>query len=177
MDMGKYHRFRRVRFGYLLENGVPAHEECSVMSDDPQLELVSGVGTRDLPVDWVQACGILVSRNVFLSGITWEALRKQGLVYGRKVTLHGQSYLLRCPKVANHSEWEQFVTATSDNIEWKGESSFFGQEFIPGDGVFQPDRCSVVTHGGGSSMPGRSTKPTPTLGSGWFWSQSNQNRF
>ena len=148
MDMGKYHRFRRVRFGYLLENGVPAHEECSVMSDDPQLELVSGVGTRDLPVDWVQACGILVSRNVFLSGITWEALRKQGLVYGRKVTLHGQSYLLRCPKVANHSEWEQFVTATSDNIDWKGESSFFGQEFIPGDGVFQPDRCSVVTHGG-----------------------------
>ena len=80
MDMGKYHRFRRVRFGYLLENGVPASEGGSITVEDPRLELVNGVDMRDLPVDWVQSCGILVSRQVFLSGITWEALRKQGLV-------------------------------------------------------------------------------------------------
>ena len=40
------------------------------------------------------------------------------------------------------------MAATSQDIEWRGDSSFFGQEFIPGDGVFQMDRCSVVTHGG-----------------------------
>ena len=148
MDRSKDHKFHRNRFGHLLENGIPATEGGSVTFDDPHLELVSDVGTRDLPVDWVQSCGILASRHVFLSGITWETLRKQGLVYGRKITLYGQDYLLRCPQVANHGEWEQFVAATSQDIEWRGDSSFFGQEFIPGDGVFQMDRCSVVTHGG-----------------------------
>lgn len=53
MDRSKYHKFHRNRFGHLLENGIPATEGGSVTFDDPHLELVSDVGTRDLPVDWV----------------------------------------------------------------------------------------------------------------------------
>ena len=166
MDRSKYHKFHRNRFGHLLENGIPATEGGSVTFDDPHLELVSDVGTRDLPVDWVQSCGILASRHVFLSGITWETLRKQGLVYGRKITLYGQDYLLRCPQVANHGEWEQFVAATSQDIEWRAIPVSLDRSSFLATVCFRwiAARWSLMV--GRSSMPGMSTKPMTLSGSG-----------
>lgn len=138
--------FSRIYLGWLLDNGYICEPNRPAIPAEWDIQLVDRIPNQlSTPIDWVESCGILVSRNVFLVGITWETLRSQGLVYGRKVKLKGKDYLCRCPKLSNHGEWEQFLNATRHAVDWaSGSKGFFGQEFIAGDGVFQMDRCSVA---------------------------------
>lgn len=136
----------RKYLGWIYQNGEIA-EPGGLAEGECLIEIRDDGPYSEYPIDWVKGNGILVSRCVFLMGITWEELRRQGFIYGKVVTLQGKSYLCRSLRLSNHGEWEQFVKATKEAVDWSsGHSGFYGQEFISGDGIFMPDRCSTAGH-------------------------------
>lgn len=132
---------KHIAFGSLYENG----EFCKprrMFTEGPIEFLNSTLGA----IGWNRVNGIFYCRDVYCMGITWEELRSMGYVYGRPVRIDGVDYLCRCPRLSPGGEWEQVVQATEGQVEWdtKEGYQFFGQEYIPGDGVFQEVRCSVT---------------------------------
>lgn len=132
---------RSISFGSLYENGELCRSQAK-FSEGPIEFLDSTLGS----IRWVCVNGIFYCRNVYCMGITWEELRSMGYVYGRPVRIDGVDYLCRCPQLGPGGEWERVVQATEGQVEWdtKEGYQFFGQEYIPGDSVFQDDRCSVA---------------------------------
>lgn len=132
---------RSISFGSLYENGECCRPQAK-FSEGPIEFMDSTLGS----IRWVSVNGILYCRNVYCFGITWEELRSMGYVYGRPIRIDGADYLCRCPQLGSCGEWEWVVQTTEGKIEWdtKEGYQFFGQEYIPGDSVFQEARCLVA---------------------------------
>ena len=132
---------RAFAFGSLYENG----EFCKPQrkfSEGPIEFLDSTMGA----IGWNCISRIYYCRDIYCMGITWEELRSMGYVYGRPVRIDGVDYLCRCPQLGPGGEWERVVQATEGQVEWdtKEGYQFFGQEYIPGDGVFQEARPALL---------------------------------
>jgi len=97
-------------------------------------------------VSWVNVNGLLVADHVICIGISWDILNKQGLIFGRKVTIDGTPYLCRSLKVGNNSgvpnEWDDILDATSeDDSLWHWKNIYFwGQETSKYDMTYQASR-------------------------------------
>lgn len=132
---------RSISFGSLYENG----ELCK-----PQRKFSEGpiefLDSTLSAIGWNRVNGVFYCRDVYCMGITWEELRSMGYVYGRPVRIDGADYICRCPQLGHGGEWERVIQATEGQVEWDTPEGyqFFGQEYIPGDSVFQEARCSVA---------------------------------
>lgn len=107
---------------------IPYYDGCSTFS--------LGDTVSDRAITWLEVKGsnILVADRVLLTSVSWHMLEKNGFVEGVPITLAGQSYLCRLPKLGKRcdtqNEWDALLDIVGEDnnlVNWD-EMAFWGLE-------------------------------------------------
>ena len=97
----------------------------------PDAKISISPGTQ---IGWVVVNGLLIADRSLLTGISWDDLDAQGLVFGKDITIGRQDFRIRLLKVGDEedvpNEWDAAldITGEEDGLWYWSMNLFWGQE-------------------------------------------------
>ena len=148
-------------FGTLYENGKPI---SASQSYTPGADIRIGKTIKQSALRWIIVEGVLIARDVILSGISWVDLQKQGFVDGKSFLFDGVEVVARMPRIGSAPdcpcEWSRLFSIAEKNWTPLCESGrpFWGEEIADK----QPECRATICNG--HWMPRVSTDRGPDCG-------------
>lgn len=120
-----------LKFGSLYLDDIPANIGAEYQAGQT---ISFGSATLNKVISWVPVNGRLIADQCLLTGISWDDLDAQGLVFGKEIKIHDFKFQVRLLKVGNaqgvSNEWDASLdTVGSDDSLWHWSGVFFwGQD-------------------------------------------------
>ena len=100
---------------------------------------------------------LFIARGTYLKGTSWDALNRQGLIFGKTYEINGVKYTMRAPTVgSNYGELEEGRKVTPANNEWdairvKGIDILYARNYSSwGQDTTEYDSSYRAARGGGT---------------------------
>lgn len=120
-----------IKFGSLCLDGFPVNVGTEYK---PGQAIKIGETTPGKEISWVVVNNLLIADHSILTGISWDDLNANGLVFGKEISAGGFRFTERLLRVGKEggmpNEWDAALDATGDDDaiwHWQG-IYFWGQE-------------------------------------------------
>ena len=120
-----------IKFGSLCLDGFPVNVGTEYK---PGQAIKIGETTPGKEISWVVVNNLLIADHSILTGISWDDLNANGLVFGKEISAGGFRFTERLLRVEKDggmpNEWDAALDATGDDDaiwHWQG-IYFWGQE-------------------------------------------------
>lgn len=121
-----------IRLGSLYLDGRPANAETEYK---PSQAISIGETIPGKEIPWVVVNNMLIADRSILTGVSWDDLNAQNLVFGKEVTIGEFRFTARLLQVGAEegvpNEWDAALDKVGENNDiwhWK-DSWFWGQEY------------------------------------------------
>lgn len=159
----------RTNFGSAYCNGLSMRVGAFVTQNYKVDSLSIGETIRGKEIQWVLVNGLFIADRCILTGISWDQLEANDLVYGNtKISIGGFEYRIRLLKGEDRSgtqdEWDAALDAVGDDSDevWHWKKQLFWEQAT---GIAKTNR--VVRGGRDARSSGSEFRFSRIIGLGW----------